>query len=487
MTLAAVAAALLSAAPPAGQPQKAPPAPVPPEAALLMGRALAEGGAFERLAELTDTVGARLTGSPGAEAAVRWARERFQRDGLPVRLEPVRVRRWVRGAERAEVLPAPGWRGQPLAVTALGGSPPTPPGGLAAEVVEAWSLEEVERLGEAVRGKLVLLQHRMGEGDGYGKAVRLRSRGPAAAARAGAAGTLVRSLSTLAMRAPHTGQTRFDPGERSIPAAAISTEDADLIHRLLGRGPVKVKLTLGCGPGDPPEVESANVVAEIRGREAPGEVVLLAAHLDSWDLGTGAVDDGAGVAMVMDAMRLAASMPRPPRRTLRAVLTMNEENGLDGGVAYAERHRDELARHVAAVEADSGAGRPTGVRVTAGPGGLEAMRALTRPLASLGADGVAGEGGGADVSPLHYQGVPVLSVAQDTSRYFDWHHTAADTLDKVNPRDLAQATAALAWVAWALAEAREPLPRPEPPAEPPWWKPEPPPVAGQAAPAPNSR
>jgi Zn-dependent M28 family amino/carboxypeptidase len=475
VTLATALAALVAAGAP-------PPAEAPPEAARLLGRALAEGGAYQRLAELTDTVGARLTGSPGAEAAVRWALARFRKDGLEARLEPVRVHRWVRGAERAELLPAPGWRGQPLAVTALGGSPPTPPGGLAAEVVEAWSLEEVEKLGEALRGKVVLLQHRMGSGEGYGQAVRLRSRGPAAAARAGAAGALMRSLATTSLRSPHAGQTRFDPGERQIPAAALSTEDADLLHRLAGRGPVKVKLTLGCGPGDPPEAESANVVAEIRGRERPEEVVLLAAHLDSWDLGTGAVDDGAGVAMVMDAMRLAAGMGRPPRRTLRAVLTMNEENGLDGGVGYAERHRDELGGHVAAIEADSGAGRPTGLRVAAGPGGLEAMRALARPLSTLGADGVAEGDAGADVSPLHYQRVPALSVAQDTSRYFDWHHSAADTLDKVSPRDLAEATAALAWVAWALAEAPETLPRPEPPDKPPWWKPAPAPVAGQGAP-----
>ncbi len=248
---------------------------------------------------------------------------------------------------------------------------------------------------------------------------------------------------------------------------------------------MKVKLVLGCGPGEPPEVDSANVVAEIRGRERPEEVVLLGAHLDSWDLGTGAVDDGAGVAMVLDAMRLAAAMPQRPRRTLRAVLYMNEENGLDGGVAYAERHRDELARHVAAVEADSGAGRPTGIRVAAGPGGLEAVRALVRPLSALGADGVREGSGGADVAPLLYQRVPVLSVAQDTSRYFEWHHSAADTLDKVDPRELAEATAALAWLGWALADGQAALARPEPPSDPPWWKPAP--AAGRGASGPGPR
>lgn len=474
MAFAAVFAAAVAVG--AGSPDApalAPAAAVPPEASRLLGRALAEGGAYGRLAELTDTIGARLTGSPGAEAAVRWALARFQQDGLAARLEPVRVKRWVRGAEQAEVLPAPGRRGQPLAVTALGGSPPTPPGGLVAEVLEVRSLEEVEKLGEALRGKVVLFQHDMAVGKDYGPASKLRSRGPAAAARAGAAGALVRSLATSSLRSPHTGQTRFDAGERPIPAAALATEDAEMVHRLLGRGPVKVKLVLGCGPGDPPEADSANVVAEIRGRERPEEVVLLGAHLDSWDLGTGAVDDGAGVAMVMEAMRLAAGMPEPPRRTLRVVLYMNEENGLDGGVAYAERHRDELARHVAAIEADSGAGRPTGIRATVGPGGLEAVRALVRPLSGLGADRVGEGGGGADVEPLRYQRVPVLSVAQDTSRYFEWHHGAADTLDKVIPGELAEATAALAWLGWALADAPATLPRPEAPVAPPWWKPAP--------------
>lgn len=479
MVLAAVVAALAAA----GSPEA--PAAAPPEAWRLLGRALAEGGAYQRLAELTDTVGARLSGSPGADAAVRWALARFRQDGLAARLEPVRVKRWVRGVERAEVLPAPGRRGQALAVTALGGSPPTPPGGLVGEVVEVRSLEEVAKLGDALRGALVLFQHDMGAARDYRSAANLRGRGPAAAAAAGAAGALVRSLATGSLRSPHTGQTRFEPGERRIPAAALATEDAELLHRLLGRGPVKVKLVLGCGPGEPPEADSANVVAEIRGRERPEEVVLLGAHLDSWDLGTGAVDDGAGVAMVMDAMRLAAGMPQRPRRTLRAVLYMNEEDGLDGGVAYAERHREELARHVAAVEADSGAGRPTGIRVAAGPGGLEAVRALVRPLSALGADGVREGGGGADVEPLLYQRVPLLSVAQDTSRYFEWHHSAADTLDKVSPRELAEATAALAWLGWALADGQATLPRPEPPSAPPWWKPSP--AAGRTAPGSGPR
>jgi hypothetical protein len=447
------------------------------DAALLVGTALGDGVAFARLAELTDLVGPRLSGSPGAAAAVDWAARRFREDGLLVRLEPVKVPHWVRGEERAELL-APGIP-RPLAITALGGSPATPAGGIAAEVVEAESLEAVRALGGAVRGRIVLFQHAMGPGKGsYAESVALRGRGPAEAASAGAAAALVRSLATASLRSPHTGETRFSPGGPRIPAAAIAVEDAELLHRLLARGPVKVRIALGCGLAEPAEVESANVVAEVRGRERPEEVVLVGAHLDSWDLGAGAADDAAGVAMVMEAVRLAARMARPPRRTMRAVLFMNEENGLAGGLAYAERHRAELPKHVVALEADAGAGRPTGVRFAAGEGGGALVARLAAPLAGLGAASLTPGEGGADISPLRYERVPVVEMAQDTSHYFDVHHSAADTLDKVDPTALAAAAAALAAMAWGLADAEEVLPRPDPPARPPWWR---------APPAPQAR
>jgi len=368
------------------------------------------------------------------------------------------------------VVASKGGRPQPLAVTALGMSAPTPPGGVAAEVVEARSLEELASLGAKVKGRIVLFQHDMKDTSGYGKFAGLRMQGPAAAARQGAAAALVRSLSSVAMRLPHTGTTLFPPGEKAIPAASLAVEDAELLHRLLGRGPVTVRLVLGGRLADPPLAPSANVVAEIRGSEKPDEVVVIGAHLDSWDLGTGAIDDGAGVAMVLDAMRIAASMPRPPRRTLRAVLFMNEENGGEGAVAYHEASLAAGTRHVAAMEADAGAGRPTGVDVTAGEGGLAEVRVMAAPLASLGASKVGAGGGGVDISPLAYEGVPLLSLAQETSRYFDWHHSAADTFDKVEPRALAEAAAAFAWMAWALADAPALLPPAQIPSTPPWWK-----------------
>jgi hypothetical protein len=355
-------------------------------------------------------------------------------------------------------------------MTGLGMSAPTPPAGIVAEVVEVRSLDELTALGPKVKGKIVLFQHDMKVASDYGRFAGLRMKGPAAASRLGAAAALVRSLSTATIRLPHTGTTTFPPGVASIPAGALAVEDAELLHRLLARGPVKVRLVLGGRVPDPPKGPSANVVAEIRGREKPEEVVVIGAHLDSWDLGTGAIDDGAGVAMVLETMRILAAMPQPPRRTLRAVLFMNEENGTEGAVGYHERNLAASTRHVAALEADAGGGRATGVGVTGGAAATELVRAMVAPLASLGVDHVDGGGGGVDISPLAWAGVPLLSLHQDTTHYFDWHHSAADTLDKVDPADLAQASAAFAWLAWALADSPATLPSAPVPEGEPWWK-----------------
>jgi hypothetical protein len=452
LLLAALAGA--AAAPPADAPSR------------LVAAALA-GRSYDRAAELADGIGPRLSGSAGAAAAVEWALRRFREDDLDARLESVRVPHWVRGDERAEVIEAQGAVApMRLAVTALGNGPGTPAAGVAGEVIEARSLEEVRALGERVRGRIVLFQHDMDAHLArYGDVVGLRGSGPAEAAKAGAVAALVRSLATASLRTPHTGYTRTDGA--AIPAAAVATEDADLLHRLLGRGPVTVRLVLGCGLATPPEVESANVVAELRGRERPEEVVLVGAHLDSWDLGTGAADDAAGVAMVMETMRLLRALGGAPRRTVRAVLFMNEENGLAGARAYAERHGSELPRHVAAMEADAGGGRPTGYATNSGPAGEAMLRALAAPLMGLDVDRVAFGEGGADLSPLGVARVPTVAVAQDTSRYFDVHHSAADTLDKLSAADLARATAAFAAMAFALAESESTLPRPEVPRTPP--------------------
>ncbi len=441
--------------------------PSPRVAERLIGAALTEGHAWARLTELTDGIGPRLSGSEGAEAAVQWAKRGFEADGVKVWLEPVKVPRWVRGEEQGEVLASERFRAHPLSLLALGGSVGTPAEGLTAEVIEATSLEEVATLGEKVKGKLVFFNHTMSQPSDYGRFAGLRTRGAAVAGKAGAVGVLVRSLATASLRTPHTGAMRYDEDEGAprIPAASVSVEDAELLHRLLAGGPVRVRLKLGCQTL--PDVDSYNVVAEVKGREKPQEVVLLGAHLDSWDVGTGAHDDGAGVVMVMEAARLLATVKPAPRRTVRVVLFMNEENGLRGARAYAEAHAGELAHHVAALEMDAGGFRPLGVVLRAGPGGEALVRPWLRPLEALGAGVILpGEAGGADLSPLLPARVPFVGVRVDVARYFDVHHTHADTLDKVDPKDLAQSTAAVTWVAYVLAEVPGVLPRPEPPATP---------------------
>ncbi len=455
LLLALLATAGAAAAPPAPRDASA------DAAERIIGGALAGNGAYEKLAELTDTIGPRLSGSPGAEAAVQWALRRFAEDGVSAHREKAMVAHWVRGVERAEVIASPGAAAVPLAVTALGGSVGTAEGGITAEVIEVRSFDELRALGAKARGKIVLFQHTMSTAAGYGQFAVFRHRGAAEAARVGAAAALVRSLATGSLRSPHTGTMEYAEGTPRIPAAAVATEDAELLHRLVARGPTRVHLVLGCG--GQPDVESANVVAEVRGREHPEEVVVLGAHLDSWDLAQGAVDDGAGVVIAMETARLIARLPRAPRRTVRVVLFMNEENGLDGAKAYAKAHAAELPRHVAALEADGGAGRPLEVGLRAGDGAAQLLGPQLLPLSALGIGPLAEGGeGGADIGPLARAGVPIVSVRQDMTHYFDWHHSAADTLDKVVPHELAQSTAAFAWVSWSLAELPAALSRPPP-------------------------
>lgn len=475
---ASLVASLLSAASPALAASKAPAAPASKKAPVsgpaasqavaerLIGAALTEGHAYARLAELTDGIGPRFSGTEGAEAAVQWALKAFQADGVKAWLEPVKVPRWERGEASGTILASERHRAHPLSLLALGGSVATPAEGVTAEVLEVGSFDELTALGEKAKGRIIFFNHGMSVAEDYGRFAGLRTRGASAAAKQGAVGVLVRSLATASLRTPHTGAMRYEDGVAQAPAASLSTEDAEALHRLLVGGPVKVAFKLGCQTL--PDGDSFNVVAEVKGREKPDEVVLLGAHLDSWDVGTGAHDDGAGVTMVMEALRLIGKQKPAPRRTVRVVLFMNEENGLRGGKAYAEKHAAELPKHVAALEMDSGGGRPLGVALKTGAGGDALLKPWLPPLEALGAGTIlTGEAGGADISPMASASVPFVGVRVDSSRYFDVHHTEADTLDKVDPRALAQSTAAVAWVAWALAEETQVLPRPEaPPAQP---------------------
>jgi carboxypeptidase Q len=431
----------------------------------IVGAELVEGRAYEILSHLTDRIGPRLSGSAGAEEAVRWTHERLKSDGLQARLEPVKVPHWVRGAEEAEVLEPVAQR---LLVTALGGSVPTPDDGVTAEVVEAQGLEGLKALDDAaVRGRIVLFNRAMVAGDaleGYGAVSPQRTRGATEAARRGAVAVLVRSIGTLNARLVHTGAVTYAEATPRIPAAAVTAEDADLLHRLLTSGrPPRVRLRLGCRTL--PDADSANVVADLPGRTTPEEIVLIGAHLDSWDLGTGALDDGAGVAMVMESLRLLKSLGLVPRRTIRGVLFMNEENGLRGSRAYAAAHAGELERHVAALEADSGADRPQGFLALVGEGGLPVLERIVRLLEPVGPRRVrpVTRSPGADIGSLRPARVPLLGLELNAGSYFDWHHTPGDTLDKVDPRNLAQATAAMAAMAYVLADMPDVLPRPPAP------------------------
>ena len=440
----------------------APPASPPSTFESVAGRALTDGLTLATVTDLTDRVGPRLSGSQGAADAVRWVVEQFQAAGVPVRTEPVTVPHWVRGEERGEVLAGPGRRAWPLVLTALGGSAPTPPGGVEAEVVEVTSLETLATT--AVQGRIVYFHHRMSTAEEYREASELRSFGPAKASARGAVATLVRSAATASLRTPHTGVAVFKSGQRGIPAVAISTEDSDALHRWLAAGPVRVRLTLGCRDGG--EVPSANVVGEIRGRERRAEVVLVGAHLDSWDLAVGAQDDGTGMAMVLEAARLIARMRPGPRRTVRFVLFMNEENGSAGAKGYAAAHGQEV--HVVALETDSGAGRPLWVGFRGGEGAESFLAPLLRPLGMLGVDTQPRRTKefGSDLGELaQKRGLPTVHLFQDVSHYFDVHHSAADTVDKIDPVTLAQSSAAVAWLTWSLADAPGTLAAP--PIEPP--------------------
>ncbi len=437
----------------------------------LRDRILAGSKATDWVRDITDLAGPRLSGSPGDRAAVELAVRMLRAQGFQnVRAEKVMVPAWQRGVETGEVT-APVH--QALALTALGGSVATPDGGLEGEIVRVASLEELAgKPADAVRGRIVFIDQptaRTSDGSGYGASGHVRSAGPSAAAKLGATGLLIRSIGTDHNRLPHTGGTHYDAGVAKIPAAALSAPDAALLSRLVQRGPVRVRFTLGCRTL--PDAESANVIGEIPGRERPREIVLLGAHLDSWDLGTGAIDDAAGCGIVIEAARQIGLMATKPRRTIRVVLFANEENGLKGGKTYAEDHAAELASHVAAIEADLGQGPPLGFSWNAGPAAEAPLKAAAALLAPIAADTLTtADNGGADLIYLLPSGTPNLGLLLDATDYFDFHHTANDNFDRIDPKIMDRSTAAMATLAYVLAESETTLERipPEKRALPAW-------------------
>jgi carboxypeptidase Q len=439
------------------------PAPLPPptvriddyrmDAGRIIGSALTSDRAYSRLAHLTDHIGHRLSGSKGLERAIEWAVTEMKRDGLDrVRAEKVMVPHWVRGEESLELISPVSLK---LSMLGLGNSIGTPAEGITAEAIVVRNFDELDALGEQVRGKIVVYNAPF---TNYGATVAYRGGGASRAARYGAVAALVRSVTPVSLQSPHTGAMAYDEKQPKIPTAAITIEGAEMLQRMNDRGDhptVRLKMDARFLP----DAESANVIAEIRGSEKPDEVVLISGHFDSWDVGQGAHDDGGNCIAVWEALRIIKELKLKPRRTIRAVLYTNEENGLRGGNGYRDTHRAELAKHVLAIESDSGVYRPEGfgLAATAPPQARANLREIVKLLSGIRADRIAASGGGADIGPIMREGVLGASLDVDSTHYFDIHHTASDTLDKIDPQDLALCIAALAVVAYTVADMPAPL------------------------------
>jgi hypothetical protein len=432
--------------------------------------ALASDYAYLQVSYLTNNIGPRLSGSRQAQSSVGYVAREMRKIGLEVQLEKVTVPHWVRGIETGELVEYPGrapQTTQKVVLTALGGSTATPPEGLTAEVVVVKDFNELQSLGRArVAGKIVLFNHPFDHqmalqgfgSEAYGQAVVYRSAGPSAAARLGAVAALVRSVGGAAYRLPHTGATRYAKDAPEIPAAAVSSEDADLMMQLAQQSTVRMHLTLT--PQRLPDAVSYNVIADLKGSEHPEQIVIVSGHLDSWDLGTGAIDDAAGVAVAMQTAQLIKQLRLQPKRTIRMIAWMNEENGLAGGRTYAQEHAAEINNHFAAIESDRGAGHPLGFEAKALPATLPLLAPVTNVLQSQGAGLIRlVNETEADISPLAAAGVPAFGLWQDARTYFDYHHTPADTFDKINERELAENASSMAVLAYALASLPQPLPR----------------------------
>ncbi len=420
----------------------------------LVAAATNSGVGYPRLAELCDTFGARPSGSTNLAGAVRWALAKLRSDGFEnVRGEPVKVRRWTRGAESAELI-AP--HRERLPVLGFGGTVATPPEGISAPVLVVTNFAELTQRAVEARGRIVVFNAPFTD---YGDSVRYRWNGAVEAAKAGAVASVIRSVTPFSLRTPHTGMMRYDDAVPKIPHAGLAPEDAERLARLQARG-VTPTLNLKLSAAWDEEVTDANVIAELRGREKPEEFVVIGGHFDSWDVGQGALDDGAGCVAAWEALRLLKELGLTPRRTIRLVLWTNEEFGLAGAKAYRDTHKAELPRHIAGIETDNGTFDPAGFGFTGSERGGDVIRGV---LAFLGESMDAGRftlgGADADLTPLIEEGVPALGLRLKPNNYMWFHHTDADTVDKVELGAFRRCTAALAVMAYALAELEEPLPR----------------------------
>lgn len=443
------------------------PAPLLEELSAIKTAALSDDYAYRQVAHLTENIGPRPSGSLQAKAAVDYVAAELRQLGLDVHLEEVKVPHWARGAETAELTEYAGQAAgttQKVVLTALGGSTSTPAEGITSDIVVVNNFDELKALGhDKVAGKIVLFNEIFDKQKAaagmafmaYGEAVRYRGAGPKAAAELGAVAALVRSVGSADFRLPHTGFSV----PAGIPAGAVTAEDADLIAHLAAQGKVRMHLTLT--PQKLPDAISYNVIADLKGSEHPEQVVIVSGHLDSWDLGTGAIDDGAGVVVAMEAGELLQRLHLHPKRTLRVIAWMDEENGGSGSQAYTKDHSTEFPNYVAAIESDAGAAHPLGFDVKMTAHAVELLRPALEILQSFGANAVQPSSypPGADIAAMSEAGVPALGILQDGRTYFHYHHSAADTLDKIVPSELRENAAAMAVMAYALASMKEPLPR----------------------------
>jgi carboxypeptidase Q len=422
-------------------------------ASRIIEAATSDSAAYARLALLVDRFGHRFSGSRSLERAIDWVMEEMRADGLQnVRGEPVMVPRWERGEESA-MLVAP--REVELPMLGLGGSVGTPADGITAEVLVVSGYDELASRASEARGRIVLFDAPF---TNYGETVAYRTGGAIEAARLGAVASLIRSVGPFSMKTPHTGGRGYTAGVPQIPGAAITSEDASMLHRLADSGETIV-LTLKMSARTLPDVASRNVIGELVGSELPDEYVVLGGHIDSWDVGQGAMDDAGGVVATWEAVRIIHDLGLRPRRTIRVVGWTNEENGLRGANAYRSQHMASLPRHVLAIESDNGAFNPLGFSFTGSDAAYAILQRIGPLLEPIGANNIARGGGGADIGPIMQEGVPGGSPIVDGSRYFWYHHTDADTLDKLDPAEVGRLTALLAIIAYIVADLPEPLPR----------------------------
>lgn len=417
-----------------------------------------ENDSFLKLQELCDDIGHRLSGSAALNDAIAWAQKSMKEDGQEnVRAEVVTVRKWVRGNESCELIEP---RPMKINMLGLGWSIGTPAEGITAEVISVKSKAALDALpDEAIQGKIVLFDHPMAmysetDGSGYGDAVQYRSNGASWAAERGGVAALIRSVTAYSLDSPHTGAMRYDAEVKKIPAAAISVEAATMISRLQNRGK-KCVVKLVMNAKDMGEAPSANVIAEIVGTEKPEEVVLIGGHIDSWDVGQGAQDDGAGCVAAMEAINILRKLNLKPKRTIRVVLWTNEENGLAGARSYAARHQND--DHVAGIESDSGGFKPQGLTIDAADEtkaqiALEQLTEILALLEPIGATRVKPGYSGADVGQLKPLGTMCMGLTVDGRLYFNTHHTNADTVDKVNSKELTDCAITLAVAAYVIAD-----------------------------------